>query len=116
MNISLAELSVLLEEDFEAFSPKQLFAFFPEPLTTEFNIKSNREGQLLLSIISPDPFTVRYDCLDRFPRLGREAIESIYPGVAVCEDNDIDFTPVEFIEQYRSFSSVQEFVQPKSNN
>jgi len=116
MNISLAELSSLLEEDFEAFSPKQLFAFFPEPLTTEFNIKSNREGQLLLSIISPDPFTVRYDCLDQFLQPGREAIESIYPGVAVCEDDDIDFTPVELVAQYSSIDSVLEFSQHKSNN
>jgi len=116
MNISLAELSTLLEEDFEAFSPKQLFAFFPEPLTTEFNIKSNTEGELLLCIISPDPFTVRYDCLDQFHRPGRKAIESIFPGVVVVEDDDIDFTPVELVAQYSSFNSDLEFSQHKLNN
>jgi hypothetical protein len=116
MNISLAEISALLEEDFEAFSPKQLFAFFPEPLTTEFNIKSNTEAELLLSIISPNPFTVRYDSLDRFHRPGRKVIENIFPGVVVVEDDDIDFTPVELVAQYSSIDSVLEFSQHKSNN
>jgi len=116
MNTRLGDLVSLLEVDFKEFSSAQLIPFFPEPLTTEFNINSNTEGQLLLSIISPDPFTVRYDCLDQFHRPGREAIESIYPGVAVCEDNDIDFTPVDLVAQYSSIDSVLEFSQHKSNN
>ena len=106
MNTSLGNLVSLLEENFKEFSSREMFAFFPEPLSTEFSIKSNREGNLLFSIISPDPFTVRYDCLDQFHRPGREAIESIYPGVAVCEDDDIDFTPVELVAQYSSIDSV----------
>jgi hypothetical protein len=108
MNISLAVLSGLLEEDFEMFSSAQLIPFFPEPLTTSFQIKNDREGELLLSIISPDPFTVRNDSLDHFQRPGRKAIESISPSVAVVEDIELDFSPVELTLQFSNQPSAFE--------
>jgi hypothetical protein len=113
MNISLAELAGLLEEDFEAFSSAQLVPFFPEPLTTSFQIRNDREAELLLSIISPDYFTVRNESPDMIQTPRRQTIESISPLVAMFEDEDIYPTPVEFVEQYPSIDSVLEFVQPK---
>jgi hypothetical protein len=116
MNISLAALSGLLEEDFEAFSSAQLLPFFPEITSIDFQIKNKREGELLLSIISPDPFTILDESPDRIQIPRRKMLENITPLVAVFEDEDIDSETVELTAQYPSIDSVLEFVQPKSNN
>ena len=117
MNTSLAALSGLLEEDFEEFSSAQLLPFFPEITSIDFQIRNDKEGELLLSIISPDdPFIVLDESPDMIQMSRRKMIDNISPIVAVFEDEDIYPTPVEFVEQYPSIDSVLEFVQPKSNN
>jgi len=116
MNPSLAELSVLLEEDFREFSSREMFAFFPEPISIDFQIRNDLEGELLFSIISPDHFTVRDESPDMIQIPRRQTIESISPFVATFEDEEIYLTPVELTEQYPSIDSVLEFAQPKSIN
>jgi hypothetical protein len=108
MNPSLAEFSVLLEEDFKAFSLREMFAFFPEPLSTSFQIGNDIEAELLFSIISHDPFTVREDSRDHFYRPNRKTSESISASVAVVEDIELDFAPVEFTIQFSNQSSALE--------
>jgi len=116
MNINLAELSGLSEEDFEAFSSAQLIPFFPEITSIDFQIRSKREGEILLSIVSPDPFSVLDESPDMIQLPRRQSIESISPFVAMFEDEDIHPAPVELTAQYPSIDSVLEFLQPKSNN
>ncbi len=116
MNTSLTELSGLLASDFKEFSPAQLIPFFPETISIDFQIRNKREGELLLSIISPDPFSVLDESPDMIQNPRRQTIESISPFVAMFEDEDIYTTPIELTAQYPSIDSVLEFVQPKSNN
>jgi hypothetical protein len=116
MHTSLSALSGLSEEDFIEFSSAQLLPFFPEITLIDFQIKNKREGELLLSIISPDPFTVLDESPDMIQIPRRQMLENITPLVAMFEDMDIDPTPIELTEQYPSIDSVLEFVQPKSNN
>ena len=106
MNTRLGDLVSLLEVDFKEFSSAQLIPFFPEPLTTSFQTRNDREAKLLHGIISPDPFTVIDESPDMIQIPRRKMIDNISPGVAVCEDDDIDFTPVELVAQYSSIDSV----------
>ena len=116
MNISLAELSGLLEEDFKEFSSAQLIPFFPETVTIDFDIKNEKEGEMLLSIISPEPFAVLDESPDMIQTPPRRAHGSITSFVAVFEDEDIQSVPVEYVEQYSSIDSVLELSQSKSKN
>lgn len=108
MNTCLGDLVILLEEDFKEFSSAQLFPFFPERLTTSFQIRNDREGDLLFSIISPDPFTVQGASIDPVRKPRRKSMESITPQVAVCEDDDIYPTPVEFTVQFSNTQAALE--------
>jgi hypothetical protein len=108
MTTSLAELSGLLEEEFKEFSSAQLLPFFPETLTTEFNIRNDREGELLLGIISPDPFTVRDASMDFAKEQRQRSITDNSAMVAVVEDIDIDFMPVELTLQFSNTPAALE--------